>query len=134
MFVSPRGGQPMEPRPQLQARENCGFEGDAHARPDGARQVLLLDAETLAEFGIEPGALKENITTEGVNLAALAPGTRLRVGVALLEITKECAPCESVEAIRPGLLEKLKGRRGQLARVLEGGPVQVGDRIEVLAD
>jgi len=116
---------------RVEARLDHGLQGDAHARPGGSRQVLLLDAETLAELGVAPGALKENITTEGVEVARLQPGARLRVGAALLEISKECSPCEFVESVQTGLLPKIQGRRGMLARVIEGGAIQVGDSIQV---
>jgi len=132
LFVSPRQGEPMQPRPQVLARAEHGFDGDAHARPGGSRQVLLLDAETLIELGVVPGALKENITTESLAVPRLQPGTRLRVGSALLEITKECKPCAFVNSVQPGLLEKIQDRRGMLARVVEGGPIQVGDAIQLV--
>ncbi len=122
----------MKPQTAVTARADHGFDGDAHARPGGSRQVLLLDAETLAELGVVPGALKENITTEGLRVAELQPGTRLRVGAALFEITKECTPCEFVESVQAGLLPKIQGRRGMLARVVEGGPIQVGDSITLV--
>lgn len=95
--------------------------------------MLLLDSETLAELGLAPGALKENITTAGVHLAALAPGSRLRVGEALLEVTKECTPCSEMDKLRPGLQNELQGRRGMLARVVEGGLIRVGDTLTLLA-
>ncbi len=44
----------------------------------------------------------------------------------------ENEPCERMEAIRPGLRQELKGRRGMLARIVEGGTVRVGDPIELL--
>jgi len=131
LFVSPRRTSPMRACTEVTARTDHGFDGDAHARPGGSRQVLLLDSETLLELEVVPGALKENITTEGLRVAALEPGTRLRVGGALLEISKECTPCEFVESVQKGLLPKIQGRRGMLARVVEGGPIQVGDAIQL---
>lgn len=115
-----------------EALADRGLKGDAHARPGGSRQVLLLALETLEEFGLPPGALKENITTAGLDLMTLAPGRRLRVGEALLEVTKECTPCENMDKLRPGLQEEIRGRRGMLARVVEGGAIRVGDAIETL--
>ena len=132
LFTSPAQGEPMTPCAEVRARQDHGFDGDAHARPGRPRQVLLLEAETLAEFGIAPGALKENITTSGLELRRLPASTRLEVGAARLEITKDCAPCEMVNTVQPGLLEKLQGRRGTLARVLDGGMIRVGDPIRVL--
>jgi len=134
LFVSPLKGQPMESRQEVLARVSHGFDGCAHARPGGSRQVLLLDSETLQEFSVAPGALKENITTVGLDIPGLASGTRLRLGEALLEITKLCTPCAFVDSVQPGLREKLQTRRGMLARVLEGGPIRVGDAIRIMND
>lgn len=125
----------MQAQPQVVARANHGLDGCAHARPGSSRQVLLIDAETLKEHSVPQGALKENITVAGVAVAALASGTRLRVGAALLEISKDCAPCSFVDSVQPGLKEKLEGRRGHrgmLARVLEGGAIRVGDAVGVI--
>ena len=134
LFLSPGRGQAMQSCPEVQAQKEHGLEGDAHARPGGSRQVLLLDAETLQEFGLEPGVLKENITTQGVRLEQIPPGSRLRAGQALLEITKDCAPCGFVDAVQSGLQQRIGGRRGQLARVVEGGRIGVGDPIQVLTE
>ena len=131
LFVMPQHREPMESRSQMAARADFGFEGDAHARPGSKRQVLLIESETLEEFSVVPGALKENITTAGIPLAALAPGSRLRVGEMVLEITMECAPCAFVDSVQAGLRPRLQGRRGMLARVLEGGSVRVGDAVRV---
>ncbi len=132
LFVSPLKGAPMQPQQHVLARANHGFDACAHARPGGSRQVLLIDSETLQEFAVAPGALKENITTVGLDVPGLTPGTRLRVGKTLLEVSKLCIPCEFVERVQPGLREKLQLRRGMLARVLEGGAIRVGDAIEVV--
>lgn len=118
LFVMPRHREPMESRSEVAARTDFGLEGDAHARPGSQRQVLLIESETLEELRIAPGALKENIITAGIPLASLAPGSRLRLGEALLEITMECAPCAFVDSVQQGLRPKLQGRRGMLARVL----------------
>jgi MOSC domain-containing protein YiiM len=37
-----------------------------------------------------------------------------------------------MEALRPGLRERLEGKRGMLARVVEGGDVAVGDELSLL--
>ncbi len=126
-------GTPMEMKTNLRAITNLGFEGDAHAKPNSARQVLLMDVETLAEFKLDVAQVRENITTRGIELQTLAPGTRLRVGGALFETTKTCAPCEFIEAIRPGLRAAIEGQRGMLARVIQGGALRVGDPIEIVS-
>ena len=133
LFLSPRHGLKMKPHREATARANHGLDGCAHARPGSPRQVLLLEAETLAEFGVEPGALKENMVTQGIRVAGLRPGTRLRAGEALLEVTMDCAPCDFINSVHPGLREKLRGRRGTLARVVADGTIRVGDPIGLVA-
>ncbi len=109
-----------------------GFEGCAHARRGSKRQVLLMDAETLQEMDLLPGQVKENAVTLGLDLRALHKGQRLRIGEALLEMTIPCSPCSYIESLRPGLEEAMRGRRGILFRVLEGGLIRPGDAIEVV--
>lgn len=125
-------GQPMQAQSSVRALADFGFEGDAHARQGSARQILLMDEETLAAFGLSAGVVRENITTRGIVLHALAPGTRVQVGDATLELTKFCTPCEFIEDMRPGLRAAMENQRGMLARVVDGGPVRVGDPIEIV--
>ena len=81
---------------------------------------------------LTPGILRENITTNGVNVNSLPIGQQLRIGDALLEVTMVCTPCNQMERIRPGLRKELWGRRGMLCRVLQGGILRPGDPIEKL--
>jgi MOSC domain-containing protein YiiM len=83
----------------------------------------------LDALGLEPGAIRENITVDGDDVQAWPVGQRLRVGGALFEVTMVCDPCERMDKLRPGLRAELEGRRGMLARVLETGPVAVGDEV-----
>ena len=105
--------------------------GCAHARPGGKRQVLFMDIETLRDMDLSPGIIRENITTEGIDVNALRAGQRLRVGEAELEVSVVCEPCELMEEIRPGLMTALVGRRGMMCRVVKGGMVRQGDEVVV---
>jgi MOSC domain-containing protein YiiM len=111
---------------------DSGIKGCAHARPGGKRQVLLVDRETLEAMDLPPGVIRENITTEGINVNGLEVGQRLRVGQTLLEVSSVCTPCDQLEKIRPGLRREIYGRRGMLCKVIEGGAVRLGDPIEKL--
>jgi len=122
----------MEPLVAATLLENHGIAGCAHARPGGVRQILLVDLETLSAMDLRPGVIRENITTEGLNVNGLARGQRLRVGETLLEVSAACTPCDQLEKVRPGLRRELYGRRGMLCRVLKGGTVAPGDAIERL--
>jgi MOSC domain-containing protein YiiM len=116
---------------QATAVANRGFEGCIHGRHGSKRQVLLVDTETMAEFGLEPGIVRENITTVGLNVAELKLGQRLAIGGVVLEVTVPCEPCHQMDEIRMGLQEALKDRRGVLCRVIEGGRISRGDVIEI---
>ena len=112
---------------------DSGIEGCAHSRRGSKRQVLLVDRETLQAMDLAPGIIRENITTEGLAVNSLDIGQRLRIGDALLEVSIVCTPCDQLEKLRPGLRREIRGRRGMLCRVLEGGIVRAGDRIEKIA-
>ncbi len=123
----------MEELSEVRAVTNDGFEGCAHARSGQKRQVLLVDRETLEAMALRPGMIRENITTDGLNVNSLHIGNLLRVGEARLEVSAVCNPCDQMEAIRHGLRKELWGRRGMLCRVLEGGVIRRGDSIEKLS-
>jgi len=124
----------MEELSEVRAIGDTGFEGCAHARPGSKRQVLLVDRETLEAMDLKPGIIRENITTDGLNVNSLQIGQLLRVGAARLEVSGICTPCDQMEAIRPGLRKELWGRRGMLCRVLDGGVIRRGDPIEKLSE
>jgi MOSC domain-containing protein YiiM len=119
----------MEELSEASAIANSGFQGCAHART-GKRQLLLVDHETLEATRLQPGIIRENITTEGLNVNGLKPGEQLRIGGIRLEVTSVCTPCDQLEKVRAGLRRELWGRRGMLCRVIEGGIVRRGDSIE----
>jgi MOSC domain-containing protein YiiM len=133
LFRAPKKRLPMEELSEVRAVGDTGFEDCAHARPGGKRQVLLVDRETLETMELQPGSLRENITTDGLNVNSLPIGQLLRAGEARLEVTAVCTPCDQMEVIRPGLRKELWRRRGMLCRVLEGGLIRRGDSIEKLS-
>ncbi|HXJ11333.1 MAG TPA: MOSC domain-containing protein [Candidatus Limnocylindrales bacterium] len=132
LFRAPRRRAPMEELPEAHAVEDVGLEGCAHSRPQGKRQVLLMDRETLDAFELTPGIVRENVTTEGLEVNALTIGQRLQVGGAELQVSAVCDPCEQIEALRPGLQAEMQGRRGMLCKVVRGGTLRRGDGIVVI--
>jgi MOSC domain-containing protein YiiM len=132
LFVSPgRGSGRSESREQVTAITGHGLEGCAHANPP-RREVLLASKEHLDALDLEPGAIRENVTVDGADVHDWPVGQRVRVGDALLEITMVCDPCHRMDELRPGLRAAIDGRRGMLARVLEGGEIALGDGIELV--
>lgn len=132
LFRAPNKRAPMEELQEAVAVRDAGLEGCAHARPRGKRQVLLMDAETLGALALAPGIVRENVTTEGLDVNALAIGQKLRLGEVELQVSLGCDPCEQIEALRPGLQTEMQGKRGMLCKVTRGGVLKVGDEIALL--
>ena len=133
VFIAVERRKVMKPADQALAVADRGLQGCVHGRAGSKRQVLLVDIETLNEFGLLPGMIRENITTAGLNMLELRPGQRLCVGEAVLEVTLPCEPCSRMDEIRMGLQKELENRRGLLCRVIEGGRISRGDAIEILS-
>lgn len=123
---------PMREATEAELLSDKGLKGCIHGRPGSKRQVLLMAAETLEALRLEPGSVKENITTRGLDYLRISAGTQLRIGDAVLEATIPCEPCYRMDEIRAGLRVELRGRRGWLFRVAQGGKIRRGDPIEVL--
>jgi MOSC domain-containing protein YiiM len=132
VWTSPgRGTARMDAHDRRNAIVGGGLDGCAHANPP-LREVLFVSKEHLDSVGVEPGAIRENLTVEGGDVQEWAIGQQVRVGDALFEVTMVCDPCRKMDALREGLRAELDGKRGMLARVVEGGEVAVGDEIELL--
>jgi len=117
--------------------EDFGLVGDAHAEAGGRRQVSLLSEESIEEMrklGLEvgPGDFAENLTVQGIRVFALPPGTKLRAGEVLLEVTQIGKHCHTKCAIFKQVGKCIMPQQGVFARVLKGGTIRPGDDIEVL--
>lgn len=76
---------------------------------------------------------RANLLVEGVELPK-APGGRLQIGAAVaLEVTYPCQPCRRMDEAFVGLLKAMHPdwRGGVVMKVVAGGAVAVGDRVEV---
>jgi len=118
-------------------KENYGLEDDAHSDYATHRQVSLLAVESInkmRETGLKlvPGDFAENLTTEGINLAALPVGTRLSVGEeVLLEVTQIGKECHTGCAIFKQVGKCIMPKEGIFTRVICGGEIKEGDAINV---
>jgi MOSC domain-containing protein YiiM len=118
---------------RIRAVEGQGLEGCAHANPP-KREVLFASEEHLRTVGVEPGAIRENLTVAGDDVHRWPVGQRVAVGEAEFEITMVCDPCQRMDDLRDGLRAELEGRRGMLARVVKSGQVAVGDEVHLLTE
>jgi len=118
-------------------KANYGIEGDAHAG-DWHRQVSLLAIESIKKMqdmglDVHPGDFAENLTTEGIDLVSLPLGTKLKLGeTALGEVTQIGKECHTRCAIYYQAGDCVMPKEGIFIRVLQGGPIRVGDTIEVV--
>ena len=125
-------GTPSDPVKEATAISAAGLEGDRSCNPENTRQVLIMDKETLDKFGLEPGQIKENITTSGIDLSGVQNGNVFFIGDNVtMEAVGDCEPCGKMDAIRPGLRNELDGQRGILTVVINGGDINIGDSIRI---
>lgn len=131
----PAGTHPMTAVDRVECVAGAGLRGDRFFgyRPDYKGQITFFAGEIfdalrreLALPAAEAAALRRNVITEGLDLAALI-GARFRLqGVAFLG-TEECRPCYWMDrAVGPGAEAWLKGRGGLRARILEDGVLTCG--------
>lgn len=133
--ISEKKGTVKHPVDEIRLKTGHGIVGDAHAG-NWHRQVSLLADESVekmrAKFPAIPvGAFAENILTEGIAVAKLPIGTKLRVGETLLEVTQIGKECHADCAIRQQVGDCVMPREGIFAIVLEEGSIRPGDRISV---
>ncbi|MCC2974933.1 MOSC domain-containing protein [Massilia sp. IC2-476] len=132
LSVRPPGSPAPIPQDALQALAGEGLAGDRHADPRSPRQVLIASAAAYEELGLPPFALRENLLL-ALDTQELESGMLLRIGAdAVLCLSFQCEACGALDLQRPGLARAILGRRGVLARVVQGGAIRVGDPVVVL--
>ena len=118
-------------------KEDYGLIGDAHAGYLPNRQVSLLAIESIDKMRhlglkLNPGDFAENITIEGTDLCHLPIGTRILVGnEVVLEVTQIGKECHTACAIRRQVGQCIMPKEGVFARVVRGGLVKSGDKVEI---
>ena len=81
---------------------------------------------------LKHGDFAENITTEGIVLHELPVGTRLKIGETIQEVTQIGKECHTGCAIAKQVGKCIMPKEGIFTRVIKGGLVKAGDKIEVL--
>lgn len=129
-------GERKTPVPSVRFMEDHGIVDDAHAG-DWHRQISLLAKESIDKMrklglDVDSGDFAENITTRGIDLVALAIGTQVEIGEALVEVTQIGKECHNRCAIYHQAGDCVMPKEGIFARVLRGGVVLAGDDVRVL--
>ena len=138
--IRPARGEPMQVLERVTVTPGKGLEGDRFkGRETSKRQVTLIQQEHLHAIAsclqreaIDPEVFRRNIVVSGLNLLALK-GKRFRIGGVVLEYTGLCHPCSKMEtALGPGGYNAMRGHGGVTTRVVEGGELALGDKVQAL--
>lgn len=137
--ISKKKGIPKTNVKSARLIENHGIEGDIHAG-NWHRQVSLLALESIEQMrkkglrNLRPGAFAENITTEFIEIPRLRVGTKIKLGnEAILEITQIGKECHNKCAIFFKVGDCVMPSEGIFAKVIRGGEIFVGDKIQILS-
>ena len=130
----------MEAVDAAEAVTGKGLVGDRYVGASGKRGITLVQAEHLPVIAalaghpsIAAATLRRNLVVAGIPLVALKD-RRFRVGEVLLEGTGPCDPCSRMEdALGAGGYNAMRGHGGICARIVEGGVIRPGDRVEAIA-
>jgi MOSC domain-containing protein YiiM len=137
--ISRKKGTPKVQVEEGQLIADHGLQGDAHAGP-WHRQVSFLAAESIEKAGkqgldVTFGDFAENIATSGIDWQKVSLGTQVRLGdSALVEITQIGKDCHNKCAIYYKAGDCIMPREGIFARVLKGGSIRCGDKIDIDED
>lgn len=148
-----RGGVPKVAVSSADVTET-GITGDVCRYPfhGGKRQALLLittegiDELVAQGFSLFPGALGENLTTVGIDRHALRFGHRLKVGDAIIVLTRIRQPCATLDVYGRGIQAAMFDARvqagdatsprwglsGFYASVVQPGCVRPGDAVTLV--
>jgi MOSC domain-containing protein YiiM len=134
MRVDPPDHYARVPLQQVTLKVGYGIEGD---RKGGhpKRQLNIMAAETLEKlagsgYQTTPGAMGEQMVVRGLDFDALVPGARLRMGaVAVIEVVGPREGCDRFAHIQQVEEGSTEGLLGIMARVVDGGPIAVGDSV-----
>ncbi len=138
--TSLKKGQIKRPATFVELVAGRGIEGDAH-KDFAHRQVSLLAIEDIESqkgrvggtvaVALGPGAFAENLTTRGIDLAALSVGDELVIADTVrLRVSQIGKDCHTKCAVFHLIGDCIMPARGIFCEVLSGGTVRPGDSVE----
>jgi MOSC domain-containing protein YiiM len=144
IHIASRASAAMQTLPEVRLIAGTGIEGDRYATGLGTysrtlhvdRQATLIEIETLEALArdrnidLTPGEHRRNLTTRGVPVNHLV-GQYFRVGTCVLYGGRLNVPCMYLEnLVGKKVFKPLLNRSGLNCRIVVGGLVRVGARIE----
>jgi MOSC domain-containing protein YiiM len=127
---------PLTPLSEAEIAIADGVSGDARGKRPG-RQVTVVFREgwdaACRDLGVElPWTTRRaNLLVEGVPVPR--QGKHLVIGSLVLEVTQETQPCQVMDVAHRGLRAALTPdwRGGVCCRVVAGGTIRVGDKVDI---
>jgi MOSC domain-containing protein YiiM len=144
VFTASEQGAPVRSHDEIHAIAGVGLEGDRYAKhrgrysdgPSHGRHLTLVAQEGIdaanAQLAtpLEPGDVRRNIVTTGIDLDTLI-GHRFRIGTVVCEAVRPCPPCTYLDGLLgQRAIDALRGRAGIRADIVADGTIRVGDRVE----
>lgn len=126
------------PVPQVTALTNVGLEGDGHCG-DWGRQVTCLRYESLLQSNEEnglqmgPGDFAENLLIGELDFSKAVAGSRLKIGSDVILEVSQVGKADHPSVVLRNFGVSLLPKEGLFCRVIQGGPIKVGDAVEVMA-
>jgi MOSC domain-containing protein YiiM len=151
IVLRPARQQPAFLVTEVQAVPGYGLIGDRRAEKERLtesarkREITLIQAEHLpliAQWGgletLTPLQVRRNLVISGINLLAMrSPFADIKLHWQIgsqvqIEITGPCDPCSRMEKdLGRGAYNAMRGHGGMTARVIAGGLICVGDRVQL---
>jgi len=136
--ISEKKGTVKKPVKTAVLKEKFGIVGDAHS--GSGRQVSFIGWDAVENWlkkkskniKINYGDFAENITTGGIDWNKAKVGDNIIIGETVkLGITQIGKECHFGCAIRKAVGDCIMPKQGIFAKVLIGGEIKIGDKIEV---
>lgn len=144
IHIAPEAEAPVEGLKSVEAVAGRGLRGDRYFQEigtftgfeGGGRDLTLIEAEAIeaiereAGIDLEQGEHRRNITTSDVALNHLVDA-EFTVGEVRCRGVRLCEPCSHLQSLtdEDEVISALLHRGGLRADVLDGGTIEVGDRI-----
>src|SRR5688500_17396035 len=138
----PKAGAPLIEVPEFNLVAEKGITEDKryfgrvnYGKP-AKRQMSLIEREVIEQHAaalgadFDPGEVRSNIETTGIDLIALI-GKQVQVGEAAQLFVEPRTPSPTTDALAPGLRALMEtSRQGVIARVVKDGKARPGDVIQ----
>ncbi|MBV8838459.1 MAG: MOSC domain-containing protein [Alphaproteobacteria bacterium] len=126
LFIKPVHGEPLA-AVQTFDFDQQGIKGNVRCSP--FRQILLASRSGCAEYGLNPGELRENLVVDFEALYGLPSGTVVQIGAARIRLTFHCERCKKI--LHLASFDRLEHKRGVFGTFLNAGTISVGDPLVI---